>query len=218
MNAPLQYIPMDDARLAVAAIHPIRFFIKYIDNGDGTHKAREMVEWAKKGVTIPATVVEGIERLRKAAERPGLEPDDEAAAKWRAIRPYYDNWKSAGTGEVVNGTPLVTWAGITSDVVEFLRPLRIFSVEDLAQASDSILARVPDPNANRYRERARQFLATKDIAIAVRQLDESKNEIEELKAMVAKLQKAHADSDLKRSEAERELEDVAPGPSRKRKG
>lgn len=198
---PLPYFPMEDGRQAVAAIHPIRFWIKYSDNGDGTYKAHEMVEWAKKGVPIPVTVVERVDRIRKAAQRPNLEPDDENAAKWRAILPFYENWKASGTGEVVNGTPLSTWAGITSDVVEFLKPLRVFSVEDLAQASDSLLGKVPDPNATRYRDRARQFLQTKDIAVAVRQIEEKDTLLKQLQEQVAMLQKAHADMELKASQA-----------------
>lgn len=213
---PLPYFPMEDQRGAVAAIQPIKFWIKYSPQDDGSTKAHEMVEWAKKGVNIPATVVERVDKIANAAKRPNLEPDDEYAAKWRAIEPAYRNWKASGNAEIVNGTPLSTWAGITADVVEFLKPMRIYSVEDLAQASDSVLAKIPDPNAQRYRDRARKFLETKDIALAVRQLDERDSQIEELKKMVELLNKKQADADLRSREAEQQLEDAAPAARRRK--
>lgn len=215
-TAPLPYYPLEDTRSIVAAIQPIKFWIKYVPQSDGSNKAYEMVEWAKKGVNIPATVVERVDKIISAAKRPNLEPDDEYAAKWRAIEAAYRNWKESGNAEIINGTPLSTWAGITADVVEFLKPMRIYSVEDLAQASDTVLAKIPDPNAQRYRDRARKFLETKDIALAVRQLDERDSQIEELKKMVELLNKKQADADLGRRDAERDLEEVAP-VGRKRK-
>ena len=81
---------------------------------------------------------------------------------------------------VISGTPLAIWPGITRDVVEALKPFKIYSVEDLSIASDGVLQRVPDPNIMRYRDRAKKYLNTKDTAIAVRELDDTKKELEEL--------------------------------------
>ncbi len=212
----LTMIPLNDAAPVTAAVQPVRFWIKYKDKGDGTLKAEEWVEWAKKGVTIPATVVNRIDRISKAAGK-ATEPDDETAALWRAIKPYYDNWKAGGTEEVISGTPLAIWPGVTRDTVEALKPFKVYSVEDLSIASDAVLQRVPDPNVMKYRDRAKKFLATKDIAIAVRDLESKDSELAELKAQVAMLQKAHANSEAKREEAEAEIDAATPAPARKRR-
>jgi len=221
--------PLQDQKEATAAVQPLKFWLKYkpvmqtreiggrvIETETGQLKAEEWVEWAKKGVSIPATCSNAIHRIQRGAQR-ATEADDESAALWRAIKPYYDNWKAGGTEEVINGTPLAIWPGVTHDVVEALKPFKIYAVEDLASATDAVLQRVPDPNVMRYRERARTYLQTKDIAVAVRELDNSKAEIGALKEMVARLQKSQADTDFKRKEAEQALDDVTPPVARKRK-
>ena len=215
---PLQMIPMDQGKEAVAAIQPTRFFLKYSQDPNDPNKliAREWVEWAKKGVTIPATVVERIDKIEKGAKR-ATEPDDEHAAKWRAIKPYYDNWKAGGEADAItNGTPLAIWPGVSRDVVEALKPFRIYTVEDLSTAKDDIMNRVPDPNIVRYRDRARKYLATKDIAIAVREQDDTAAKLKEAMEQIAILQKAHADAEKARRDTEKELEEAVPAVARKR--
>lgn len=213
---PIQFPLTDNDKRAVAAVQPLKFFLKYKPQPDGSLRAVECCEVAKKGVSIPTTTPYEIARIKRAAER-AIEPDDEHAALWAAIKPYYDNWKAGGTEEVVNGTPLSVWPGVTVDVVEALKPFRIYSVEDLSIMSDAIMQKVPNPNMALYRERAKKFLATKDIALAVRDLSEKDSEIAELRAMVAKLQKAHADSEFAREEVEQELADAVPAQVRRRK-
>ena len=212
----MSMIPLQDAKQIEAAVVPLKFWIKYREQKDGTLKAEEWVEVAKKGVSIPTTVPYRIDRIQKAAAK-ATEPDDEPAALWRTLKPFYDNWKAGGTEEVINGTPLAIWPGVMRDVVEALRPFKIYSVEDLSIATDAVLQRVPDPNIMMYRDRAKKFLNTKDIAQAVRDLTEKDAELADLRAMVEKLQKAHADSELKRGDAERELDDATPALARKKR-
>ena len=106
---------------------------------------------------------------------------------------------------------------MTQDVVEALKPFKIYSVEDLSIASDGVLQRVPDPNIMRYRDRAKKYLNTKDIAIAVRDIDQKDQELAALRDQVAALQKAHADSEKGRKDAESELDDATPAVARKRR-
>ncbi len=230
MNAPLGMIPMHEEKQAVAAIQPLRFWIKYrpimeytvvgaktIEKETDKLQAEEWVEWAKKGVTIPATTVQKVSRIQKAAAK-ATEADDEAAAIWRTMKPFYDNWKNGGDSEaVISGTPLAIWPGITRDVVEALKPFKIYSVEDLSIASDGVLHRVPDPNIMRYRDRAKKYLNTKDIALAVRDIDQKDQELAALRDQVAALQKAHADAAKGRKDAEDELDEATPAVARKRR-
>jgi hypothetical protein len=228
VHSQMGMIPMHDERLAEDSIQPLEFKIKYkpvmeyvevggrsIARDTGQLRAEEWVEWAKKGVTIPRTVCERVDKLKKAAEK-ATEPDDEAADKWRAIKPFYENWKSGGTVEIVNGTPLAIWAAISKDVVETLKAFKIYSVEDLSMASDNVLQRIPDPNIMRYRERAKKYLQTKDFAIAIREMDHKDEMLEALKAQVAELQKAHADSEFKRKDTQEKLDAEEPAAKLRR--
>jgi hypothetical protein len=219
-------------KLVMADIVPLKFFLKYVPdleavevNGKtiykdtGKLKAYEWVEWHKKLTgtqTIPVTCVQRVDRIKFGAKR-ATEPDDEAAAIWRTLEPYYNNWKSGGTEEVVNGTPLAVWAGVTADVVELLKPFRVLSVEDLSMIGDALMQKLPHPNIQMFKQRAIKFLATKDIAAAVRDLDNSNVEIAALREQVAALQKAQANSDFRRKEAESELDEAAPAGARKRR-
>ena len=212
---PTQF-PLTDDKPVTAAVQPIKFSIRYKTQADGTLKAVECVEVAKKGVTIPNTTPHEIARIKSAAAK-ATEPTDEHAALWAAVKPYYDNWKAGGTEEVINGTPLAVWAGVTVDVVEALKPFRIYSVEDLSIMSDAIMQKVPNPNMSLYRDRAKKFLATKDIAIAVRDLSNATQENADLKSRMAMLEKRLADAEFAQAETEEELAEAVPAQVRRRK-
>ena len=175
-------IPIEDERVEVASVQPIRFWIKYKPDPESPAglKAEEWVEWAKKGVSIPTTGVDAIKRVMKDR------------SLWSAIEPFYQNWKKGGDAEIVNGTPLSVWPGVTIDVVEALRAFRVLSVEDLASLSDNVMQKIPNPSMPMLRERARKFLSTKDIAQAVTELTSTKAELDEIRAQLAALQKASA--------------------------
>lgn len=215
MTAP--QFPMTDAKQVTAAVIPTKFELRYKQQADGTFKAEEWCELAKIGVTIPATTPHKISKIIAGAKK-ATEPDDEMAAIWRTIQPYYDNWKKGGSAdEVINGTPLVTWSGVTKDVVEGLRPFNIRSVEDLSMLSDAIMQRVPNPNMALFRERAKKFLATKDIAVAVNQLTDATSELAKLRAELDEMKRGRADAEFARDEAEVELAEAVPAHARRRK-
>ncbi len=218
MSMP-QSMMLPDERLAVARIVPIRFHVKYKEIPGGQLKAEEWVEWEKIGVNRPTGVSERVDRYIKGAKRAKEQGDNEseALAIWTTLEPYYKNWKEKGEGEIISGTPLSIWTGITHDVVDALRHFKIKSVEDLSIASDAVLQRVPDPNIMRYRERARKFLTTKDIATAVRDLDDTQEQLATMKEQFAAMQKALADERAARIEAEGAAEEATPSLARKRK-
>ncbi len=218
MSMP-QSMMLPDERLAVARIVPIRFHVKYKEIPGGQLKAEEWVDWEKVGVNRPTGVPMRVDRIIAAAKKAKETGDNESEmlAIWAALEPYYKNWKEKGEGEIISGTPLSIWTGITHDVVDALKHFKIRSVEDLSVASDAVLQRVPDPNIMRYRERARKFLATKDIAIAVRDLDDTQAQLKTMQEQFAVMQKALADERAARKEAEAELDEATPSPARKRK-
>lgn len=186
MSIPM---PVVEGPPQIAAIHPLKFEIVYRerkvfdkDNPNVPKTVTVPVEWcywAKKGVERPTTGSDAVSRLMKS-------PPD-----WAAIKPYYDNWKAGGTDVVINGTPLSVWAGIGGDMVELLKPYRIYSIEDLAVMSDGVMQKIPHPDIGRIRDRAKKFLETKDIAEAVRaSLDKDdviKEQADRLAAMEAQM-------------------------------
>lgn len=166
MNAPFvpTNISVRDETPQVAAIQPLRFWTEYVNilvskPGEPEkfeQKAYEWVQWAKKGVTIPTAGSDKISRVRR-------DP-----AMWAAIQPFYDNWKAGGTDELIQGTPLNAWGGITRDEVEALKPFRIYSVEDFAGMSDQVMQRIPFPYIAAKRDRAKKWLSSKETADEVR--------------------------------------------------
>lgn len=180
-------IPLRDEVQEVAAIHPLLFWTEYheiLASKPGEpekweRKSYEWVRWAKKGVSIPCTSEDKIVRVRR-------DP-----AMWRAIQPHYDNWKAGGTDELINGTPLNAWGGITRDEVEALKPMRIYSVEDFASMPDGVMQRVPFPNISAKRERAKKWLATRETADELRgHLADTLAEVEKMKEEIAAMRTA----------------------------
>jgi hypothetical protein len=76
---------------------------------------------------------------------------------------------------------------------------------------------VPNPNMALFRERAKKFLATKDIAIAVNQLTDANSELVKLRAELDEMKRGRADAEFARDEVENELAEAVPAQARKRK-
>ena len=179
-------MPIMDAPQQVAAVHPLRFYLTPRERKEQdpanplVPKTKtvmvEWCDWAKKGVERPTTGGDAISRLMK-------DP-----SVWAAIKPFYENWKAGGADVVINGTPLTVWAGIGGDMVELLRPYRIYSVEDLAGMTDSVMQKIPHPDIVRVRDRAKKFVETKDVADAVRALGDKEDVIKAQAEQLASLQ------------------------------
>ena len=204
------YIPLVDEKVEIAAVHPLGFEIRYRERSiigktglpERALVAEEWVTWAKKGVAIPCTLSDAIRRVK--LDKP----------VWLAIEDHYKAWKS-GSGEevVVNGTPLSIWGGIHRDIVEMLKPFRIFSVEDLAVISDEVLQRIPHPDIINYRTRAKKFLDTKEIAQAVKEISDKDELLLGMKAKMDDLEKKLADAMLQAQS----VEEAAPKKTRRAK-
>jgi len=147
-------------------VRVIKFWTKYKPDGKGGFKGIDMVEYCAVGKASMATTVATVSSLGKLQP---LEPGDEnmaimmAHARWNSIKPQYDAWKE-GRETPIDGTPLAAWPGITSDQADFLRNLGIRTVEDIAEASDSIIVKIPFPGARELRTSAQAFLKSADKA------------------------------------------------------
>lgn len=169
------------------SIVPIEFRIEYLPNPDGTMREIEIVEYTRKG-SQGATTPARIEHLKR--QKPGSDPDP----LWMALKPYYENWKT-GREAPVDGTPLAAWPGATPQLVKALVPYHIRSIEDLANLTDGVMAKVPVPGIAGFRANAKAYVAavTSTAPIAGKLAEQEKiittqsREIAELKELVTSL-------------------------------
>lgn len=173
----------------VPAIMPIKFWTDYVpdrESPDGALCAKDWVRWVKKGDQHKSTVDYAIDRLRKMEGRRD-DMGNLVPTEWTVVKPFYDAWK-AGQAAPVDGTPLEAWAGVTPEQATALRGLNVHSVEDLAGASDSILKRLPFPNAYGMQRNARAYLEAKNRDTSFEKALLSRDEeIAKLKEMIGDL-------------------------------
>lgn len=130
------------------------------------------------------------------------DPDNPAwvAAKIRkdAILPAYEAWQK-GEELPTNGTPLGAWPGITPDQAAGLKSAGIRSVEEVANATDSLLTKIPLPNVRALKDLAAAYLAGADRAKVASALSEKDRELAELRAEMEEMRQlmlADMQSDL----------------------
>lgn len=197
------------------AINVLRFWTEYRPDGvddKGSPKLREidMVAYAPLGKSNMATMVEAVSRLAKVAP---IEPGTDnpavlmAHARWKIIKAHYDAWKQ-GNEVVVNGTPLGAWPALTGEQVQALKTMGLRTVEEIRDASESIVTRFPFPNSREIQRQAGMFLAafdkdkvSRDHAALQAQLDEKNEQLEELRQIVLEMQRNQAKPAKKDKEA-----------------
>jgi hypothetical protein len=131
---------------------------------DGTHKATDWVEYGPDDGRNRIHTVSRINDINALPDREAATDNPAVAAAyaiWDKIRPAYEAFK---TGEEMpeNGTPLAAWPGVNSEQVAALKAVGIRSVEEFAEASDSIFKRLPFPNPRQLRDAAKMYLEGKD--------------------------------------------------------
>ena len=99
----------------------------------------------------------------------------------------YARFKNAQEQVAHDGTPLAMWPGIGGALVEELKYLNIFTVEQLATLADTHVAKVP--MGQTFKRKAAEFVVASKDAAAVNklqgQLAERDNKIEALEKAVA---------------------------------
>ena len=171
-----------------SGVRVLRFWTEYRLK-EGTHVPRDMVEFCSVGMADKATTVASVASLSRL--RPIADPQNDIAAVqahmiWDAIRPSYEAWKS-GQEAPENGTPLGAWPAIDPLQANVLRTNGIRSVEDVAALTDSMLSKIPLPNARYLQEQAKGFLSARDKASVVQALQDKDLQIAELRSQVDEL-------------------------------
>ena len=132
------------------AIMPIEFWTEY--SGEGADmKAADWVRWVKKGDSMRSTVAEKVSRLKKGMVGEEI---------WAVIKPYYERWKEGQDAPVI-GMPLDAAPFATKEMVRVLAQVEIRSVEDLANAEEAALNKLPIPGIIGMRAKAKALLDTR---------------------------------------------------------
>jgi hypothetical protein len=228
-DAPTGAVPFPaippPASQTLPSIAPLAFWTVYKEDGS----AEDWASWVKKGENAGSITNDAIKRLmpRPERNRPGT-------VEWSVIGPAYEAWKK-GEETPLNGTPLFAWAGVPREMIEQLKKVNIFTVEDLADFPDHNVSKVPIPALREWRARARAYreaqstsdvghaLATRDKTIELQgsQIADMQRKMEEMQAMMVAMQsgaKAAVSSVQKIASPddefidEKALVDVSPSP------
>ena len=190
---------MEDRR-DVAAIHPVKFWVKYqpeiqmrsgrpVETGEMV--AHDWVEWVKKGDAQRSTTQDKVARVQR-------DP-----IMWDAIRPHYEAWKK-GQDVVLNGTPLDALPFMDAEVIRVLAGVHIRTAEDLAAAEDSAVSKLNVPGMRALRGKAQAFLDAKATVSGV------SGELASLRELVERLT-------AEKAEAEQSRDEMAAAAGRRRR-
>lgn len=185
------------------SVRIIKFWTKY-ETRNGTMHPVDMVEYCAPGQAHRSTTTAPVSHLSRV--RPVIDSDDIAGKfaqlRWQAIQPAYEAWK-AGHEVPANGIPIAAWPGITPEQAEVFRTMGLRTVEEIAEASDSVMGRVQMPGARDIQANAKRFLEAQDsqrtaasLAEKDRQISTLNEQLEELRQIVLSQANASRGEDL----------------------
>ena len=179
--------------------NPIRVLKLWTDYPvrDGKRYPVDMIEYCAPGMAGRSTTETPVLLLQKL--RPNPDPDNPADKlvrnRWEAIRPTYEAWK-AGQEVPLHGTPLAAWSGIAREQADVIRTAGIKTVEELAEAADSVLGRIQLPGMRDLAEHARRFIASSDQTKVAddllrkdNQINDLQSQLEEMRQIVLEMQR-----------------------------
>ncbi len=167
----------------MSTIHVKRFWTEYKSvpvNGEMKTVEVDMCEYGPLGALDRTSIVATIASLSKVVNDPDNPAAFLARMRWDQIRPRYEDYK-AGRETPKDGTPLAAWPGLSHEQVEHLRMLRVTTVEELSQLTDSHISRLNLPNMRSLVEQAKIYVSNKGTAAIVSEMERLKAEIEALK-------------------------------------
>lgn len=106
--------------------------------------------------------------------------------RWEQIRPSYEAWKD-GHEIPETGTPIDVMPNLNKAQIQALKGARFKTIEDIANATDSSLGRIPLPNPRDLKQRAVDFLEARNTGKAAAEVSELRAQLEEAVAMIAEL-------------------------------
>lgn len=140
----------------------VGFKTKYVSR-KGKMVAEDWVEYCAPGMAGRSTTMAKIADIKRIRDH--IDADDiagmAARSRWEAIQPAYEAWKR-GQEHVPTGMPLAAWNGLSPEQIDVLKMSGVYSVEDLATATDSLLGRIPLPGVRDLKLMAGKFLEAQD--------------------------------------------------------
>jgi len=206
---------MSEATMA-APFRILRFFTKY-QQRNGQTVATDMVEYCGIGKAQSATTVAPISHLSRV--RADGDPDNPAwmAAKMRAdfVRPAYEAWRK-GEEMPIEGTPIGAWPALTPDQAAGLKAAGLRTVEEMANATDTLVNKIPLPNVRGLKTLAEAFLASRDqskvaadLAQKDREMAELREQLDEMRQIVLAQSRERDEDRPRRGRPPKVSEDVA---------
>lgn len=203
------------------SIRVLRFWTEYKINTDGSPRPVDMVEYGPAGglqLRTNTATVSSLSKLRPLDANSEDEAAKMAHARWASIEPMYRAWKD-GQDLPDQGTPFAAWNGITTQQADVLKMAGLRSVEDLAEATDSVMNSIKLPSIRKLHDTAKAFLLSFDKQATAMRLERaeqeaasSKEQLEEMRQIMLDMQKQldeRSDKKRGRAKAETQEEEVA---------
>lgn len=105
-------------------------------------------------------------------------------ARWDVVKAAHDAWV-AGEAIPDNGTPLAAWAGVSQEQADYLKTMRIKTVEDVARMTEGQIAGFPFPSGRKLPEMAKSFLESRGAAEKDAELSAMKERLAAMEEMLA---------------------------------
>lgn len=156
-----------------------------------------------RSVTISTVkrILDKVIPLEQAPDNPAVQF---ANYRKEVIQPLYDNYKK-GNEIPEHGTPLGAWGGVNSEQATALKQIGFTTVEEIAECSESALAKLPLPNPKQYKKLANDYLVAKDANKLDDELSkrddtiaQQQSELEEMKQILLDMQKQVGDKPVKK--------------------
>lgn len=179
----------------------VRFYTTYkkdsrgrpIPGADGQPQSVDMVELTHPGMVSRSTITK---TMRELEPDPLADPENEVTAitlaLWDVIEPAYRAWKM-GQAVPEIGTPLAAWPGLGAEQADVLRSFGIRTVEELRNATEAVLTRIPLPAIRALQKDAAIFLDALDSNAIVNQLAEKDSQLKLQQEQIDQLKQAVAD-------------------------
>jgi hypothetical protein len=166
-----------------------KIWTEYKPDGQGSLVGVDMVSYAPIGEANRSVTIERVSKLAKVL--PPEEHGDNWAAKmaydrWQVIGAAYEAFKK-GQEAPTEGTPIGAWPGLTPEQANIIRGNGIRTVEELADAGDSIITRIPLPGMRAIKDQAQLFLKAADQTKLSTEMAKKDQEIGELRAQMEEL-------------------------------
>lgn len=175
--------------MPVTGLYVKRFWTEYKPEPNDAAKSIG-IDWVEYGPI--ASLDRSLTRERVSRLRDCLPPGKDnpaiamAHARWDAIRPRYESWKS-GQEMPVSGTPLAAWNALSPEQADVLKSRGVRTVEDIAQLTDAHVERIPVRGLRDLIRQAQLFVESADTNRFARSLEKKEQEIAALNGQLDSL-------------------------------